>query len=103
MSVSLDQMKAHLGITEDMGTVDDALIERQLASAKAHITRLIGFALDDAVQFPGGTPADLDQAVMLLAAHWYENREATLVGVSAEYIPFGVAEIVREYRTYTYG
>jgi hypothetical protein len=103
MSVSLADMKTHLGITPDMGDADDAMIQKQLGAAGAHVARLLGFALDHGEQFPNGTPADIDQAVKLLAAHWYENREATLVGVSAEPIPFGVIEIVREYRTFTYG
>lgn len=43
-----------------------------------------------------GVPADLQQAVMLLAAHYYEYRnETTLQGGC---IPFGVTSLIERYR-----
>lgn len=44
-------------------------------------------------------PADLKSAVLMLAAHLYENREATLVGVNVQDMPMGVEEVVDSYRT----
>jgi len=41
-------------------------------------------------------PADLAQAVMLLAAHYYEHREAT--GLGAGCMPFGVTSLLNRYR-----
>jgi len=41
-------------------------------------------------------PADLAQAVMLLAAHYYENREATGLGQGC--MPFGVTSLIERYR-----
>ena len=41
-------------------------------------------------------PADLAQAVMLLAAHYYENREATALGSGC--MPFGVTSLLERYR-----
>lgn len=100
MALALADLKAHCNVT---GTADDAVMTRFLAAAGKHVERLLGFALDDAEQFPDGTPADLELAVLQLAADWYENREASLVGLSAATIPFGVREIVNEYRNYTFG
>jgi len=47
-------------------------------------------------------PGDLREAVMQVAAHYYENREATLVGVSASLLPLGVQAILRERRNYSF-
>jgi uncharacterized phage protein (possible DNA packaging) len=100
MALTLEDIKTHCNVTE---SADDLQLERLLAAAVAHVQRLLGFKLDDATEFPEGTPADLELAVLQLAADWYENREASLVGVTAQPIPFGVREIVNEYRRYSFG
>jgi hypothetical protein len=74
-----------------------------LAAARIHIERLLGFAVDDEIKFPEGAPADLRLAIVMLAADWFNNREATLVGTTATAIPFGVREIIAEHRNYTFG
>ncbi|MEX1244866.1 MAG: head-tail connector protein [Thermoanaerobaculia bacterium] len=43
-------------------------------------------------------PAPLIHAVKLIAGHFYENREATLVGVKAEEIPLGIMDLIANYR-----
>lgn len=100
MALVLADLKAHCNI---VGDGDNAVLTRLLAAATAHIERLLGFKLDDEDELPDGAPADLELAVLQLAADWYENREASLVGVAAQPIPFGVREIVNEYRRYTFG
>lgn len=42
-------------------------------------------------------PADLAQAVMLLAAHYYEYRDETALGSGC--MPFGVTSLIERYRT----
>ncbi len=44
----------------------------------------------------GGLPADLGQAVMLLAAHYYEYRDETALGPGC--MPFGVSSLIQRYR-----
>jgi uncharacterized phiE125 gp8 family phage protein len=102
MTVTLDIAKAHLNVT---GGDDDALITAQIAAAGAFLAAQLGFAIDDDDQFPDGTPADLDQAVLMLIAHWYAQREASFVNTAAQAIevPFGVSEIIANYRTYSFG
>ncbi len=39
-------------------------------------------------------PKRWEQAVLLLAAHWYENREATITGSTQKSIPFGVESLI---------
>lgn len=103
--VTLDQLKAQLNLSDDLGTADDALLNRKIAAAQNHIERLLGFKVEERY---GGTeqeeiPPALVEAVSQLAAHWYENREATLVGVSAQELPFGVWPVINEFREYSFG
>ncbi|WDR07301.1 head-tail connector protein [Devosia rhodophyticola] len=98
-------MKEQLNISDDLGDADDNIIGRKIAAAQNYIERLLGFKIEDTF---GGTDQDvvppaLIEAVSQLAADWYENREATLVGVASQPLPFGVAQIVAEYREYSFG
>ncbi|MBB4123289.1 head-tail connector protein [Martelella radicis] len=99
--VTLDQMKAQLNVTSDS---DDDLITNKIAAAQNHIERLLGYRIEEsygnADQDP--VPPSLAEAVMQLAAHWYENREAVIVGVTAIPMPLGVREIIREYRDWSF-
>lgn len=104
MITDLAAMKSQLNITEDLGNGDDDLITGKIAAAQNHIERLLGFKIEDT--FGGDdqddVPSALIQAVQLLAAHWYENREAVLVGVLGQGLPLGVWDIVTEYREYSF-
>lgn len=97
--VTLADQKAHLGVTLDS---DDALISAQIDAAQAHLEQLLGFVISEKFASPLVVPDDLVGAVKTLAAHLYENREATVVGVSAQEIPFGVWDVVRERRNYSF-
>ncbi len=44
-----------------------------------------------------GLPADLAQAVLMLASHYYDNRNA--LGIPDTSLPFGVAVLVERYKT----
>ena len=105
MIVTVEQLKAQLNLTPDLGTDDDALLGRKIAAAQNHVERLLGFKIEERYGNTGqeAIPPALVEAVCQTAAHWYENREATLVGVSAQELPFGVWPIVNEYREYSFG
>lgn len=103
--VTVDQLKEQLNLTADLGTGDDALLGRKIEAAQDHLERLLGFKI--AATY-GGTgqdpiPPALVEAVCQLAAHWYENREGTVVGATAQTLPFGLSDIVREYREWSFG
>lgn len=105
MIVTVEELREQLNLTDDLGTGDDELLARKIAAAQGHIERLLGFKIEDTY---GGEdqdeiPAPLVEAVLQLAAHWYENREASLVGVSGQELPFGVWSIVNEYREWSFG
>lgn len=97
--VELEDVKAQLNQTQD---VDDDLIERKIDAAQAHLESLLGFGIQETYT-PSNVPDDLKECVCLLAAHWYENREAVLVGVNAQPLPMGVDQIVANHRNYSWG
>ena len=43
-------------------------------------------------------PAPIRQAVLLLVAHWYENREPVEIGSATVAIPHGISELLQPYR-----
>ena len=100
MAIDLAAAKAHLNVTKDD---DDAVITRLVSASAAHLGRQLGFAIDDADVFPDGTPADLEQAQLLVIGHWFENREQTITGTIITQLPMGVQEIIAEYRTFSFG
>lgn len=104
MVVTVAELKEQLNLTADLGTADDALLGRKIAAAQDHVERLLGFKIEATY---GGTgqdpiPPALVEAVSQLAAHWYENREASSPTAMTT-VPFGVQEIVREYREWSFG
>lgn len=47
-----------------------------------------------------GVPASLRRAAKLLAAHWFENREAFVTGTIVTELPMGVERAIHPYRNY---
>lgn len=97
-----DQFKEHLAFTDDIGDADDNLLQRILDAAQNHIERLLGYKIEDTFGGEGQEPVPpaLVEAVSQLAAWWYDNREAA--SDAARVLPFGVTDIVNEYREFTF-
>jgi hypothetical protein len=95
MTVSLDLLKAQLNITDD---ADDVLLLHKLAAASAWIEAQTGTTLADL----GPLPADLVEATLQLAAYWFEQREAVVIGVSTAIVPLGVLDLIRPYRAWSF-
>ena len=100
--VTLEEIMRHLALTADSPGEDKTLAEQKALAAQSHIERLLGFKIEE--RFGGAdqapVPPDLCEAVLQLAAWWFENREAG--GDASRPMPYGVAEIVAEYREYTF-
>ena len=94
MTISLDDMKAHLRVTIDD---DDAIIADKLATAVEWIAKYTGIPSDSP------TPAPVNEAIRQLAAHLYQNREASLVGATAQSLPFGVLDLIGPYTPFVCG
>ncbi|MCE8554431.1 hypothetical protein KBY29_08950 [Ruegeria pomeroyi] len=73
-----------------------ALLPTVATGGAAIVTLVAGMAADW-----GGLPADLGQAVLLLAAHYYEYRHETALGDGC--MPFGVTSLIQRYRTVRFG
>lgn len=99
---ALYDLKDQLAFTSDIGEADNALLQQKLDAAQNHVERLLGFGIE--ATFGGAdqdpVPAVLVEAVLQLAAHWYDNREAGSDAVRE--LPFGVREIITEYREFTF-
>lgn len=95
--VDLASMKAELGILD---SVDDALITSKIEEAQGFIESMLGYKIAD--EFPTAPP-DLAMAVSLMAAHLYENREATAAGITIQLAPLGVDDVIRNRRRYSFG
>jgi len=79
---------AHRPVLRPGGTVLPVIPEGGVAEVQLSA----GYAPDWA-----GLPADLGQAVLLLAAHYYEYRHETALGGGC--MPFGVTSLIERYRT----
>ncbi|HWL56408.1 MAG TPA: head-tail connector protein [Paracoccus sp. (in: a-proteobacteria)] len=104
--IDIGEVKRQLGLTMDNGD-DDWMIQGKIEAAENFIDRELGFRMR--TRWPpyspntyGGenVPAALREAVMQLAAWWYENREA-VTDLSRE-LPFGVREIINQHREWTF-
>ena len=94
MTVSLENLKAHLNITSDD---DDFVLVAKLDAASQWIAQYTGVPVGAA-----DTPAPFDEATRQLAAHLFENREATMVGVTAQALPFGLLDLLNPYREWAF-
>ena len=90
----LTDLKQQLNI---VGTDDDSLLNIHLAAATASVNNDIGALI--AVTYDTAGPA-LQLAVLMKAAHFYENREAVVVGVTASLMPFGYYDLIAPYRVW---
>ncbi len=99
---TLGHLKMHLNFTPDLGPEDDHLLESKLASAQSLIERQLGFKIEERFggQDQDPIPPDLIEAVLQLAAWWYENRETA--GDGARDMPWGVADIVVAHRDWSF-
>ncbi|WP_029042568.1 head-tail connector protein [Cucumibacter marinus] len=104
MALTTDDLKNQINMGAGGGdAIDTAVLPKVLEAATKHVEKVIGYTLDDTDKLPDGAPGDLEHAILMIAAHWYEERETVLVGVSGQEIPFGASQILGEYREYTYG
>lgn len=97
--LALDELKAHLALTADQNE-DDPLLQGKLDAATSQIERMLGYGLLERFAVASAVPADLREAILQLAAWWYENREAVIERGAP--LPFGVSEIVTAHRDWSF-
>lgn len=90
--VTLSEVKQHLRIMHDD---EDTLITDKIDAAQSAIEQMLGYTITDRFET---VPADLKEAVRQLTAHMFENREASVIGLSTAILPLGVSTIVQNRR-----
>lgn len=99
-TVDLALLKKH--VNADDFTADDTYLQHLLDAAEAHV---IGMTNRTAAELmvPGSSegtavlPVQLQQAVIMLAGHWYNQREA-VSGVQMTEVPYSLQALVKPFR-----
>jgi hypothetical protein len=93
--ITLRQAKAHL----NMGTTtfDDELIADKLTAAKAWVSDYTGADVD-----LDSTPQPVLEAVLILTAQLFDNREISTQGLTAQQLPFGFLDLLAPYRAWAF-
>lgn len=97
--ISVQAAKAHMNITDD---TDDTLIQGKIDAAEAYVEQVLGKTLGTGFAGSGGVPDPVTEAILQLTAHLYENREASIVGVAVEEVPFGFWTLLMPYREFAF-
>lgn len=94
MMISAADMRSHLNIIDDLG---DPVLDSKIVAASEWVSLYTAIPVDAC-----DVPAPVKEAVRQLAAHLYENREATLIGVTAQSLPFGLLDLLMPYRAWVF-
>ncbi|MFG1399910.1 head-tail connector protein [Roseixanthobacter pseudopolyaromaticivorans] len=94
--ITLKVFKEHARIDFDD---DDEIVWQVVAAANAYVS---GLVYADVEELPAEAPADVIQAALLIASHWYENRETALAGALSD-IPLNATEILANHRAWSFG
>jgi len=93
--ITLDEFKDHARIDfDDM----DTEIQAKVDAANEYVTGMIDL---DEITTGWEPPDDVKQAVLMIAAHWYENREDTYPG-SINEVPLDAQEILLNHRGWAF-
>lgn len=91
--VSLQEFKDFVRIAHDE---EDASAERMVDAANSYVRGLVDPGDDYVV------PADVKQATLLIASHWWEHRETAMPDILAD-IPFNASAILINHRQWAFG
>lgn len=105
--LELDIIKQHVRLEPDF-IDDDVLLDTYSNAARRLVENQTGravYATTEEIPGPGDENAlvlddDITTAMLLLIAHWYENREAVVVGDTASSLPMAVDALITPYRHY---
>ncbi len=89
--VSVAELKSQLNLDHDL---DDTILAQKIDAAEGNCHSFIGGA------FPDPLPIPLKQAILMLAAFWYERREAGMFGDNLYVVAFGAHDLLQSYRAW---
>jgi uncharacterized phage protein (predicted DNA packaging) len=91
--ITVADVKRHLNLDLNDG-FHDALVESKLEAASDWVASHTGAAITSA------TAPRVREAILMLTAHLFNNREMVLVGVTAQQLPFGLLDLLADYRAW---
>lgn len=90
--ITLSEFKDHTRIFHDD---EDSEIQIKIDGANEYVSGFLDFGDGEEI------PADLKQATLMIAAHWFENRE-TASPEGLHDIPLNAFEILNNYRGWSF-
>lgn len=94
--VSLELLKKH--VRADDFTDDDVYLSHLLEAAEQYVCEATNRTQDGLLKAGGGLlPATLQQAILLIAGHWYNQREA-VSGVQMAEVPYTLQALIKPFR-----
>ena len=95
-SLDLDLLKKH--VRADDFSDDDQYLAHLLEAAKQYVCTATNRNSEELVDAKTGElPATLQHAVLLIAGHWYNQREA-VSGVQMAEVPYTIHALIKPYR-----
>lgn len=104
--VQLADMLAQLNLAAGL---DDALVQDKIDAAEGWISNFCTGPAPQCSSAPtpptwplNPMPPAVIESIKMLAAHLYENREASLVGITSSELPFGLMDLLAPYRFWSF-
>lgn len=94
-TVDIALLKQH--VRADDFSDDDVYLTHLLDAAEAYVCDATHRTPAELAQEDGALPATLQQAVLLIAGHWYNQREA-VSGVQMAEVPYTLQALIKPYR-----
>lgn len=96
MELSLGLLKKH--VRADDFHDDDAYLLQLLQTATETVIMATNRPGSELLELNHGfLPKPLQQAVLMLAAHWYNQRES-VAGVAMQEVPYSIQALIKPYR-----
>lgn len=95
-TVDIALLKMH--VRADDFSDDDAYLQHLLDAAEQYVCEATNRTGEELAELGGGKlPVTLQQAVLLIAGHWYNQREA-VSGVQMAEVPYTLQALIKPYR-----
>jgi len=95
-SVDISLLKQH--VRADDFSEDDQYLQHLLEAAEQYVCDATNRTTDELLKLGGeALPVTLQQAVLMIAGHWYNQREA-VSGVQMAEVPYTLQALIKPYR-----
>ncbi len=86
-------------VNADDFTADDVYLQHLLDTAKAHVIRSTARTEAELIEMGDGTnlPDEISHAILMIAAHWYNQRESD-AGVQMHAVPDALQALIKPFR-----